>query len=250
MGPRPPQEDALALQMYRTKRIAGHVGNGGDGNHQRSILMTNRQLVHIVDDNIAVRQSTGFMLRHAGFQVTESESGPAFLKLAGKTEPGCVLLDVRMAQMDGMEVQRKMVDKSIDMPVIILTGQGDIETAMQSMRLGAANFLQKPYAKELLLEALEEAFALLENKDLRFTAASQARARLATLSGSEQDVLDELMNGNSNEVIADNLGISYHSVEILRANLMAKLRVQNIAQALRIGFAASADSMSIFPVER
>ncbi len=212
--------------------------------------MADRQFVHIVDDNVAVLQSTGFMLRHAGFQVTESESGPAFLKIAGTAATGCVLLDVRMAKMDGMEVQRKMIEKGIDMPVIILTGQGDIETAMQSMRLGAANFLQKPYAKELLLEALKEAFALLENRESRFTAASHARARLATLSGPEQDVLEELMNGAPNEVIAANLGILHSSVEILRANLLAKLRVQNIAQALRIGFAASADSVSIFPLER
>ncbi len=210
------------------------------------------RFIRTVPDNKELPRfhSTGFMLRHAGFQVTEFESGPAFLNIADKADPGCVLLDMRMAEMDGMKVQREMIARGIDMPVIIVTGQGDIETAMQSIRLGAANFLQKPYAKELLLEALEEAFACFGNKDLRFTAASQARARLGCLSGPEQDALEELMNGSSNELIAPNSGISHHSVEILRASLMAKLRVHNIAQALRIGFAASADSAPMFPVER
>jgi two-component system, LuxR family, response regulator FixJ len=211
--------------------------------------MTSGKLVHIVDDDIAVRHSTGFMLRHAGFQVTEFESGAAFLKTAEKSDRACVLLDMRMAEMDGTAVQREMIEKDMDMPVIILTGQGDIETVVQSMQLGAANFLEKPYKKELLLEALKEAFAFLENKDLRFLAAAQARARLAALSGPEQDVLEELMKGCCNKAIALNLGISLHSVEVYRANLMEKLRVKDIAQALRIGFAASVGIVPVQPVK-
>jgi two-component system response regulator FixJ len=212
--------------------------------------MASRQLVHIVDDDTAVLHATAFMLRHAGFQVMEFESGPAFLKIAKTTDRGCVLLDMGMAEMDGMEVQREMVERDIDMPVIILTGHGDIETAVQAMRLGAVNFLEKPYEKEFLLEALEDAFAFHENKDLRFMAASQAQARLASLSGPEQDVLEELMNGCSNKTIASNLGISLQSVEIFRANLMDKLRVRNIAQAIRLGFAASDDSVPASPVKK
>lgn len=210
--------------------------------------MTNGQLVHIVDDDAAVLHATGFMLRHAGFQVAEFESGPAFLKIAETSDRGCVLLDMGMAEMDGMEVQRQMIERDIDMPVIILTGHGDIETAVQAMRLGAVNFLEKPYEKEFLLEALEDAFAFHENKDSRGMAASRAQARLASLSGPEQDVLGELMNGRRNEAIATNLGISRHSVEIVRANLMEKLRVRNIAQVIRLGFAASDGSVPAGPV--
>lgn len=212
--------------------------------------MTNGRLVHVVDDDVAVLHATGFMLRHAGFRVTEFRSGPAFLEIAEKSDRGCVLLDKGMADMDGMEVQRQMIEKDIDMPVIILTGHGDIETAVQAMRLGAVNFLEKPYEKELLLEALEDAFAFHENKDLRFMAASQAQARLASLSGPEQDVLEELTNGCSNKTIASNLGISLHSVEIFRANLMEKLRVRNIAQAIRLGFAASDVTTPTSPVKQ
>ena len=150
--------------------------------------MTNRQLVHIVDDDLSVLHSTGFMLRHAGFDVAEFESGSAFLKIAETTEPGCVLLDMRMAEMDGLAVQREMLDRDIAMPVIILTGQGDIDTAVQSMRLGAANFLEKPYQKEFLLEALTEAFALRESQHLRLIAVSRAigKAAMSCASGTAE----------------------------------------------------------------
>lgn len=202
--------------------------------------MSNERLVYIVDDDDAVRRSAAFMLRHAGLHVRPVESGIAFLKIAKNAERGCVLLDIRMPEMNGLEVQQEMVKQGIDMPVVILTGHGDVEIAVQAMRAGAINFLEKPYEKEALLAAMEEAFERIENSDLKEMASSEATVRLACLTGRERDVLDGLMTGYPNKTIAYDLGISPRTVEIYRANMMEKLRVRSLAEALRIGFAAEA----------
>lgn len=110
--------------------------------------MAKEQFVHIVDDDDAVRRSAAFMLRHAGFQIESHVSGVAFLKAAKTAERGCALLDVRMPEMDGLEVQREMATRGIDMPVVILTGHGDIAIAVKAMRAGAVDFIEKPYEKE------------------------------------------------------------------------------------------------------
>ncbi len=205
--------------------------------------MSNERLVYIVDDDDAVRRSASFMLRHAGFQVRPVESGIAFLKLAKNAERGCVLLDIRMPDMNGLEVQQEMVKQGIDMPVVILTGHGDVEIAVQAMRAGAINFLEKPYEKEALLAAMTEAFERIDNSELKEMASSEAKVRLACLTGRERDVLDGLMTGYPNKTIAYDLGISPRTVEIYRANMMEKLRVRSLAEALRIGFAAEDGKM-------
>jgi two-component system response regulator FixJ len=201
-------------------------------------MLTNERLVYVVDDDDSVRRSAAFMLRHAGFKVEPVESGVDFLKLAKGADRGCVLLDVRMPEMDGLQVQQQMIKDGIDMPVVILTGHGDIEIAVQAMRAGAVNFLEKPYEKEALIAAMEEAFVRLEDSNLKEMAASEAKVRLACLTGREQDVLDGLLAGLPNKTIAYDLGISPRTVEIYRANMMEKLRVRSLAEALRIGFAA------------
>ncbi len=212
--------------------------------------MPNERLVYVVDDDDAVRRSAAFMLRHAGFQVRPVESGIAFLKLAKNAERGCVLLDIRMPEMNGLEVQQHMVKEGIDMPVVILTGHGDVEIAVQAMRAGAINFLEKPYEKEALLVAMEEAFERIENSDLKEMASSEATVRLACLTGRERDVLDGLMTGYPNKTIAYDLGISPRTVEIYRANMMEKLRVRSLAEALRIGFAAEAgETVNAKPIQ-
>lgn len=201
-------------------------------------MLTNERLVYVVDDDDSVRRSAAFMLRHAGFKVEPVVSGVDFLKLAKGADRGCVLLDVRMPEMDGLQVQQQMIKDGIDMPVVILTGHGDIEIAVQAMRAGAVNFLEKPYEKEALIAAMEEAFVRLEDSNLKEMAASEAKVRLACLTGREQDVLDGLLAGLPNKTIAYDLGISPRTVEIYRANMMEKLRVRSLAEALRIGFAA------------
>src|SRR5690554_1220407 len=178
------------------------------------------------------------MLKHAGFRTRPVESGIEFLRQCKGAERGCVLLDIKMPEIDGLEVQQEMISNGIDMPVIVLTGHGDVGLAVRAMRAGAVSFIAKPYEKQELIAALEECFERLENRDLKEMAASEAQVRLACLTGRERDVLDGLMTGYPNKTIAYDLGISPRTVEIYRANMMEKLRVHSLAEALRIGFAA------------
>jgi two-component system, LuxR family, response regulator FixJ len=200
--------------------------------------MPKERVVHIVDDDDAVRRSAAFMLRQAGFQIENHVSGMAFLKVAKTAPRGCVLLDVRMPEMDGLQVQAEMATTGIDMPIVILTGHGDISIAVKAMRAGAVNFIEKPYEKEQLLAALDDAFTRFDRAKGKEMLASEAQTRLASLTGRERDVLNGLVTGYPNKTIAYDLGISPRTVEIYRANMMEKLRVRSLSEALRIAFIA------------
>jgi two-component system, LuxR family, response regulator FixJ len=200
--------------------------------------MAAEKLVHIIDDDDAVRRSAAFMLKHAGYSVESYVSGVAFLKDAKSIERGCVLLDIRMPEMDGLEVQQEMGTRGIDMPVVILTGHGDVGLAVRAMRAGAVNFIEKPYEKQTLLDAIEEAYARLDRNHDKEMKAGEAQIRLASLTGRERDVLNGLVAGYPNKTIAYDLGISPRTVEIYRANMMEKLRVRSLSEALRIAFLA------------
>lgn len=194
--------------------------------------------VYLVDDEAAVRRSVGFMLKTSGFDVQTFESGEEFLKAAVHLEPGAVLLDVRLGGMDGLEVQQAMKDRGILLPVILITGHGDVNLAVRAMKAGAVDFLEKPFEKPAMLHALEQAHLHNEGREQLARLADQARAQLNALTPRERDVLDGLVEGHSNKVIAYELGISPRTVEIHRANLMAKLAVSSLSEALRIAFTA------------
>jgi two-component system, LuxR family, response regulator FixJ len=200
--------------------------------------MASEKLVHVIDDDDAVRRSVVFLLKHAGYQVKSYVSGIAFLKEAKTIKRGCVLLDVRMPDMDGLEVQQEMTAQGIDMPIVILTGHGDVDLAVKAMRAGAVNFIEKPYEKETLLYAVDEALARLERGHDKEMKAIEAQICLASLTGRERDVLNGLVQGFPNKTIAYDLGISPRTVEIYRANMMEKLRVRSLSEALRIAFIA------------
>lgn len=200
--------------------------------------MTARRLVYIVDDDDAVRRAAGFMLKTSGFDVEQFASGMEFLKQVKTGDPGCILLDVRMPGMDGLEVQRELNAQGIAMPVIVLTGHGDVNVAVAAMKAGALDFIEKPFEKAVLLSALEEGFAQIERLDRSKTRASEAMTRLLALTARENDVLLGLVRGHPNKTIAYDLGISPRTVEIYRANLMTKLGVQSLSEVLRIAFAA------------
>lgn len=200
--------------------------------------MTARRLIYLVDDDDAVRRSAGFMLKTSGFDVESFSSGPDFLKRAKDAEPGCILLDVRMPGMDGLEVQRELNAQGIALPVIVLTGHGDVGVAVTAMKAGAIDFIEKPFEKSVLLSALEEGFAQLERSDRNQSRANEAATRLKALTARENDVLLGLVRGHANKTIAYDLGISPRTVEIYRANLMTKLGVSSLSEALRIAFAA------------
>lgn len=210
--------------------------------------MASDKLVHIVDDDDSVRRSAAFMLKHAGYRVQSYASGVEFLKQVKDAERGCVLLDVRMPEMDGLQVQQEMAARGIDMPVVILTGHGDVGVAVKSMRAGAINFIEKPYEKEALLQAIEEAYHRLDRKHDKEMKASEAKVRLASLTGRERDVLNGLVAGFPNKTIAYDLGISPRTVEIYRANMMEKLRARSLSEALRIAFIAEGEIEPDLPI--
>lgn len=195
------------------------------------------RVVHLVDDDEAIRRSASFMLKTSGYSVRAFASGPELLKERALT-PGCILLDVRMPRMDGIEVQKALHARGVTLPVIIMTGHGDVDVAVQAMKNGAVDFIEKPFEKAVLLGAIEEGFARIDDLGQNRTRAVEARIMLDALTPRERDVLLGLARGFANKTIAFDLGISSRTVEIHRANLMTKLKVASFSGALRIAFAA------------
>ena len=196
------------------------------------------QRVYLVDDEAVVRRSVGFMLKTAGHDVEAFESGEAFLRQVAGLAPGCVLLDVRLAGMDGLAVQEAMQARGIMLPVIIITGHGDVGLAVRAMKAGAVDFLEKPFEKKALLAAIEQTKLRSQGRAALDQLADQARVQLNRLTTREREVLDGLVEGHANKVIAHDLGISPRTVEIHRAHLMVKLGVHSLSDALKIAFTA------------
>ena len=200
--------------------------------------MTAIRQVHLIDDDEGVRRGVSFTLRTSGYLVRTYASGVEFMAAAGNAEPGCILLDVRMPEMDGLEVQAALKERGILLPVVVMTGHGDVELAVRAMKAGAVEFIEKPFEKAVLLSAIDAGLARLERAGRRHARADEARVRLATLTPREMDVMKGLVEGHPNKTIAYDLGISPRTVEIHRANVMTKLAVSSLSEALRIAFAA------------
>ena len=194
--------------------------------------------VYVIDDDDSVRRSVSFMLKTSGRNVTTYESGKALLKEIGNLSPGSILLDIRMPEMDGLDVQEEITARGIPNPVTIMTGHGDVELAVRAMKAGAIDFIEKPFEKTTLLEAIEEADHRLSDASNRHSRRDEARLLLNGLTPRERDVLEGLVQGHPNKTIGYDLGISARTVEIHRANLMNKLEVRNLSDLLRIAFAA------------
>ena len=199
------------------------------------------RIIHLVDDDEAIRRSAGFMLKTSGFKVSSFASGVELLREAKDLQPGCILLDVRMPDMDGLQVQQALQERGIGYPVIVMTGHGDVAVAVQAMKAGAVDFIEKPFEKAVLMSALEEGFSRLEQTGRSRARAEEARVRLQALTPRERDVLEGLVRGHPNKTIAYDLDISPRTVEIHRANLMSKLGVASLSEALRLAFAAGLD---------
>jgi two-component system response regulator FixJ len=195
-------------------------------------------MVHLVDDDASVRRSVGFMLKTSGHQVQSYESGADLLKNSAQLEQGCILLDIRMPGMDGLEVQQRLQEKGIRLPVIIMTGHGDVGLAVRAMKAGAVDFIEKPFEKDTLFSSLDEGFRRLSQEQVTGERRRDAEVKLQALTARELDVLDGLAQGMPNKTIAYDLGISPRTVEIHRANLMTKLGARSLSEALRIAFAA------------
>lgn len=195
-------------------------------------------IVHVVDDDEAIRQSVGFLLRKAGHRVETYASGTVFLKAVSRSTTGCILLDVRMPDIDGLEVQRRLADTGIALPIIMLTGHGDVALAVRAIKAGALEFLEKPFERASLLAAIDQAVAQSSRTARAHLAEAEAVIRLAALTVRERDVLDGMVLGRPNKLIAYDLDIATRTVEVHRANLMEKLGARSLSDVLRIAFAA------------
>jgi two-component system response regulator FixJ len=195
--------------------------------------------VHVVDDDTAVRRSLAMLLRSAGHQVETYGSAEALLQAAEAAglAQGCIVLDVRMPGMDGLSLMEVLSRRGIRLPVVVVTGHGDIPLAVRAMRAGALDFVEKPYAEERILDAVGGALSSSREADRQRVLAVQAQAKVGALSPREREVLAALVEGKANKVIGFELGISPRTVEVHRANLMEKLGVRSLPEAVRIGLA-------------
>ena len=200
--------------------------------------MQSEAIVHIVDDDKAIRDSLTLLMKSVGFESKSYDSAEMFLDEAELDAPGCLIADIRMRGKSGLELQQLLNDKGIKMPVIIITGHGDVPVAVQAMKAGAIDFIEKPFAKETLLESIGEAFERLRRSSEKSKRREEAELLVNGLTPREHEVLVGLTKGHPNKTIGYDLDISPRTVEIHRANLMKKLEVYNLSDLLRIAFAA------------
>jgi two-component system, LuxR family, response regulator FixJ len=195
-------------------------------------------MVYVIDDDDAVRHSLEFLLKTAGIEARGFESAKAFLEILPRIKSGCIITDVRMPEITGIDLLRRVKESGVDIPVIVITGHGDISLAVEAMKIGAVDFLEKPFDDDLLVASVRSAL----NKDAS-TARQKAEIadihdRLAALSNRERQVLEGLVAGKANKIIAFDLGISPRTVEIYRANVMTKLEANSLSDLVRMAMTA------------
>jgi len=200
--------------------------------------MSSDTMVHVIDDDEAVRQSLEFLLRTFGFEVRTYESAVAFLDALPQTGTSCIISDVRMPGLSGIDLLKRLKELDVGMPVIIVTGHGDVPLAVEAMKFGAVDFLEKPFDDEVLVAAVRSALAHQEDTSRRHGELSQINARLAELSNRERQVVEGLVAGRPNKVIAFDLGISPRTVEIYRANAMTKMQAATLSDLVRMALVA------------
>jgi two-component system, LuxR family, response regulator FixJ len=203
--------------------------------------MPSEVAVHVVDDDVAVRKSLAFLLASEGLPVRLHESASAFLEGAQDVEAGCIVTDVRMPGIDGIEFLRRLKERGLALPVIVMTGHADVPMAVEAMKEGAVDFLEKPFGDEVFIEAVRSALLRQEKSSHQGAQAAQVQARFETLSERERQVLDGLVAGKANKVIAYDLGISPRTVEIYRANVMAKMQAKSLSELVRMALLIEAD---------
>jgi two-component system response regulator FixJ len=196
--------------------------------------MSNEVIVHVIDDDEAVRDSLAFLLRSAKIQVRTHESAAMFLDTPLELTSGCVITDVRMPGIDGIELLRRLRQQDLQVPVIVMTGHGDVPLAVEAMKIGAADFLEKPFDDDALLDAVRSALSRRVEGAQHDAERAAIRERLTALSNRERQVLEGLIDGYPNKTIAYDLGISPRTVEIYRANLMTKMGAKSLSELVRL----------------
>lgn len=199
------------------------------------------ELVMIVEDDDAARESLQALLETAGYRTAAFSSGPAFLDSLGSFPGSCVVLDIKMPEMDGLEVQRRLADSGALLPVIIVTGHGDVAMAVQAMRAGAIDFIEKPIGRDRLLGSVARAIDVGSRVRRDEEKKSEIEARIDSLTARERDVLGQLVVGRPNKLAARHLGISHRTVEIYRRNVMSKMGAQSLSHLVRMALVAEFD---------
>ena len=202
--------------------------------------MANENVVHIIDDDDDARDSLAFLLSTADVEVHVYESAVAFLKALPQVTGGCIITDVRMPEIDGMELLRRLHESGASLPVIMMTGHGDVPLAVEAMRLGAIDFLEKPFDDDTLLASVRMALSKNREDSEQELRKAEVKERLASLSPREQQVLDGLVAGHPNKTIAFDLGISARTVEVYRANVMTKMQARSLSELVRMALLAEA----------
>lgn len=200
--------------------------------------MTNEGFVHVIDDDAAVRDSLKFLLEAAQLPVRIYESAADFLKALPGVKTGCVITDVRMPGVDGIELLRRVRSAVRSLPVIVITGHGDIPLAVEAMKIGAVDFFEKPFDDDAFLGAVRLALKQKEREVKRESDRAELHGRIAALSARERQVLEGLVAGQANKIIAFNLEISPRTVEIYRANVMTKMLAKSLSELVRMALIA------------
>jgi two-component system response regulator DctR len=186
--------------------------------------------VHVVDDDAAIRDSLDWLLRSRGLAVRPWDSGEAFLAALSQHTRGCIVFDVRMGGMSGLDVLDRLAELGSLLPVVVLTGHGDVPVAVQSLKKGAVDFLEKPFDGAALVERVLAALELEHRRHATATASRDLADRLASLSPREREVMDRMLDGKLNKQIADDLGIAMRTVEVHRARILEKFAVRSAVE--------------------
>lgn len=200
--------------------------------------MPNKGKIYVIDDDEAMRDSLNFLLDSAGFSVTLFESAQHFLDRLAGLEFGCVVSDVRMPGIDGIEMLKRMKASQSTFPILIMTGHGDVPLAVEAMKLGAVDFLEKPFEDDRLIGMIEAAIRQAEPAAKSETITHEIAARVATLSPRERQVMDGLIAGLSNKLIARDYDISPRTIEVYRANVMTKMQANSLSELVRLAMRA------------
>jgi two-component system response regulator FixJ len=201
-------------------------------------MLAEKSTVHVIDDDEAARHSLAFLLGTAKIDVKTYESASAFLAVAHTVTSGCVITDVRMPEISGIDLLRRLRELRISVPVIVITGHADVQLAVEAMKIGAADFLEKPFDDDILLATIRSALNRQDTESKRQGERVSIENRLATLSNRERDVLEGLVAGLANKQIAFDLKISPRTIEIYRANLMTKMQAASLSDLVRMALIA------------
>ena len=196
--------------------------------------MTAPPIVHVIDDDDALRDSIRMFLANEGLEVRTYASADAFLGALDAPPPGCIVTDVRMPGMSGMELLTAIASLGLALPVIVVTGHADVALAVAAMKKGAIDLLEKPFRGDDLLDAVRRALETRRDSQRNTLSSQEAEARLATLTARETEVLDRLVQGQPNKIIAYEMGISPRTVEVHRANVMKKTRAGSLSELIRM----------------